>query len=114
MQTFRNRQIGLPLWEGAKAFLDSHRDKQTANPPPRTPPPTTRWKRTWWRSSKDIERRERQVIDAEPAKPTAAIDSEHALPTAPQTAGLLDDYRKRHVLTATSMFQLPPASNILA
>ena len=84
------------LWEGAKAFLDSHRDKD-GNISAEDAAAYDKMEADVVALGKDIERMERQsAIDAELAKPTAQpiVNTPKATAPTDKVGRASDEYRK--------------------
>ena len=100
------------LWEGAKAFLDSHRDKD-GKLSAEDAAAYDKMEADVVALGKDIERMERQAaIDAELAKPTAEPIVNTPQATVPEKKGRAsDDYRKAMLSAIRSNFR--NVSNVL-
>ena len=100
------------LWEGAKAFLDSHRDKD-GKLSAEDAAAYDKMEADVVALGKDIERMERQAaIDAELAKPTAQPIVNTPQATVPEKKGRAsDDYRKAMLSAIRSNFR--NVSNVL-
>jgi len=100
------------LWEGAKAFLDSHRDKE-GKLSAEDAAAYDKMEADVVALGKDIERMERQAaIDAELAKPTAQPIVNTPQATVPEKKGRAsDDYRKAMLSAIRSNFR--NVSNVL-
>ena len=110
IQELRDKRASL--WEGAKAFLDSHSDKD-GKLSAEDAAAYDKMEKDVVALGKDIERRERQAaIDAELAKPTAAPILNAPQAIAPEKVGRAsDDYRKAMLTAIRSNFR--QVSNIL-
>ena len=106
------REKRAKLWEGAKAFLDSHRDKE-GKLSAEDAAAYDKMEADVVALGKDIERMERQAaIDAELAKPTAEPIVNTPQATVPEKKGRAsDDYRKAMLSAIRSNFR--NVSNVL-
>ena len=106
------REKRAKLWEGAKAFLDSHRDKE-GKLSAEDADAYDKMEADVVALGKDIERMERQAaIDAELAKPTAEPIVNTPQATVPEKKGRAsDDYRKAMLSAIRSNFR--NVSNVL-
>ena len=106
------REKRATLWEGAKAFLDSHRDKD-GKLSTEDAAAYDKMEADVVALGKDIERMERQAaIDAELAKPTAQPIVNTPQATVPEKKGRAsDDYRKAMLSAIRSNFR--NVSNVL-
>ena len=101
------------LWEGAKAFLDSHRDKD-GKLSAEDAAAYDKMEKDVVDLGKEIERMERQAaIDAELAKPTseAIVNTPKATLPEGKTGRASDDYRKAMLSAIRSNFR--NVSNVL-
>ena len=100
------REKRAKLWEGAKAFLDSHRDKE-GKLSAEDAAAYDKMEADVVALGKDIERMERQAaIDAELAKPTAQPIVNTPQATVPEKKGRAsDEYRKAMLSAIRSNFR---------